>query len=265
MNEQMFDHARSAEAISHNIDQLEHNVETLAAQLGINSSLVSDNFADFCSQAQTSHTVINSIYKNNRNPRTDTYESTSEFSQQHEHQMMNPTTWFFGDYVKSIEQYPTTSTLTLEQNNSLTPSIRSTSPVANMQTSNPSSPIAINAISTSLMGAANNTAYEISHKQKLYDQATMLQPHQGPFPYHCYTTAATTAAATAVLTAVKSTNKQFQQSNLPPFLSSHSFVKHSSQPNIHLHYAPHAKRHSPAVNTTEYEQTSEHEDDTIVY
>ncbi|CEI97004.1 hypothetical protein RMCBS344292_11147 [Rhizopus microsporus] len=263
MNEQMFYHARSAEAISHNIDQLEHNVETLAAQLGINSSLVSDNLADFCSQAQTSHTIINSTYKNNRNPRTDTYESTSGFSQQHEQQMMNPTAWFFGDYVKSIEQYPTTSTLTLEQNNNLTPSIRSTSPVANMQTSNPSSPVAINAISTSLTGAANNTAYEISHKQKLYDQATMLQPHQGPSPHHCYTTAATTAAATAVLTAVKSTNKQFQQSNLPSFLSSHSFVKHSSQPNIHLHYAPHAKRHSPAVDTTEYEQTSE--DDTIVY
>lgn len=265
MDEQMFHHARSAEAISHNIDQLEHNVEALAAQLGINSSLVSDNFADFCSQAQTSHTVINSTYKNNRNLRTDTYESISDFSQQHEQQMMNPTTWFFGDYIKPIEQYPTTSTLTLEQNNNLTPSIRSTSPVANMQTSNPSSPNAINAISTSLTGATNNAAYEISHKQKLYDQAAMLQPNQEPFPHHCYTTAATTAASTAVLTAVKPTNKQFQQSNQPSFLSSHSFVKYSSQPNIHLHYAPHDKRHSPVVNTTEYEQTSEHKDDTIVY
>ncbi|ORE19177.1 hypothetical protein BCV71DRAFT_178091 [Rhizopus microsporus] len=265
MNEQMFYHARSAEAISHNIDQLEHNVETLAAQLGINSSLVSDNFADFCSQAQTNHTVINSAYKNNRNLRTDTYESISDFSQQHEQQVMNPTTWFFGDYVKSIEQYPTTSTLMLEQNNNLTPSIRSTSPVANMQTSNPSSPIAINTIPTSLTGATNNTTYEISHKQKLYDQATMLQPHQEPFPQHCYTTVATTATPTAVLTAVKSTNKQFQQSNLPPFLTSHPFVKHSGQPNIHPHYAPHAKCHSPVVDTIEYEQTSEHEDDTIVY
>ncbi|KAG1277626.1 hypothetical protein G6F62_010899 [Rhizopus arrhizus] len=90
-------HTKSVLAISQDIDELEHNVESLAAQLGINSSHLPDHLVDFTPQAiDPDYTpLIQSASKSDKAQLYRLSDTTHDFDLAHQ-----PTAWYLEDMLR---------------------------------------------------------------------------------------------------------------------------------------------------------------------
>ncbi|EIE76389.1 hypothetical protein RO3G_01093 [Rhizopus delemar RA 99-880] len=95
-------HTKSVLAIRQDIDELEHNVESLAAQLGINASHLPDHLVDFTPQTihQDYTPLIQSASRDNKTQIYKPSDTTHDLDLAHQ-----PTAWYLEDMLRKQQPY----------------------------------------------------------------------------------------------------------------------------------------------------------------